>query len=134
MRSISDETDQTFNQISSLRTRARRRCRLYRLSTDVRRWPLADRFKMDDPAYGVSVADLSWKSASSGIETPDSDVIAVTPPASSARRPAKRPFRSLALCQEKIWSNNHGQAAGKGGRGYRRHHGNRFRHGEAVRR
>ena len=29
------------------------------------------RFKMDDPAYGVSVADLSWKPASSGVETPD---------------------------------------------------------------
>src|ERR1700722_11408623 len=63
MRSISDETDQTFSQISSLRTRARRGCRLYRLSTDVWRWPLADGFKVDDPAYGVSVADLSWKKA-----------------------------------------------------------------------
>src|SRR5882672_5068603 len=60
---FSDETDQTFNQVSSLRTLAWRRCRLYRLSTEVWRWPLADGFNMDDPAYGVSVADLSQKAA-----------------------------------------------------------------------
>src|SRR3984893_6701427 len=57
---FSDETDQPFDQGSSLRTRARRRCRLYRLSTEVRRWSLVDSFNMDDPAYGVSLADLSW--------------------------------------------------------------------------
>src|ERR1700692_2928984 len=57
---FSDETDQPFDQGSSLRTRARRRYRLYRLSTEVRRWSLADGFNMDDPAYGVSLADLSW--------------------------------------------------------------------------
>ena len=56
---FSDETDQTFNQVSSLRTLAWRRCRLYRLSTEVWRWPLANGFNMDDPAYGISVADLS---------------------------------------------------------------------------
>ena len=29
------------------------------LSAEVWRWPLADGFNMDDPVYGVSVADLS---------------------------------------------------------------------------
>jgi NAD(P)-dependent dehydrogenase (short-subunit alcohol dehydrogenase family) len=57
---FSDETDQTLNQVPSLRIGARRRCRLYRLSTEVWRWPLADGFNMDDPAVAVSVADLSW--------------------------------------------------------------------------
>src|ERR1700722_21024556 len=52
-----DETEQTFNQVSSLRTRTRRRCRLCRLSTEVWRWPLADGLNMDDPANRVSVAD-----------------------------------------------------------------------------
>src|ERR1700726_3157489 len=60
---LSDETEQTFDQVSSLRTRARRRRRLYRLSTEVWRWRLADGFDMDDPAYGVSIADLSPKAA-----------------------------------------------------------------------
>ena len=56
---FSDETDQTFNQVSSPRNLTQRRCGLYRLSTEIWRWPLADGFNMDDPAYGMSLADRS---------------------------------------------------------------------------
>src|SRR5580693_1563989 len=59
---FSDETD-PFSQLSSPSTGAWRRCRLHRLSTEVWRWPLADGFNMDDPAYDVLVTDRSCKPA-----------------------------------------------------------------------
>ena len=51
-----------------------------------------------------------------------------------AKSPGVRPEDVSSMSFNCKRSNDNGQVAEKGGRGYRRHHGNRFRYSEAVRR